>query len=59
MVGVDTAEPMVELWVDDHQEYEPGVVTGHLRHARLPLDPHRGITSWLATMRCHLRWPRC
>ena len=33
---------MVELWVDDHQEYEPGIVTGHLRHARLPLDPHPG-----------------
>jgi hypothetical protein len=23
---VDDAEPTVELWVDDHQEYEPGVV---------------------------------
>ena len=33
---------MVELWVDDHQEYEPGIVTGHLRHARIPLDPHPG-----------------
>jgi hypothetical protein len=32
----------VELWVDDHQEYEPGVVTGHLRPARIPLDPHPG-----------------
>jgi hypothetical protein len=42
MVHVPTAEPTVELWVDDHQEYEPGVVTGHLRHARLPLDPHAG-----------------
>ncbi|MGH3849010.1 MAG: hypothetical protein ACRDRT_04795 [Pseudonocardiaceae bacterium] len=34
--------PTVELWVDDHQEYEPGIVTGNLRHARLPLDPHEG-----------------
>jgi hypothetical protein len=42
MVDVESAEPMVELWVDDHQEYEPGIVTGHLRHARLPLDPHPG-----------------
>jgi hypothetical protein len=42
MVHVEAAEPMVELWVDDHQEYEPGIVTGHLRHARLPLDPHQG-----------------
>ncbi len=33
---------VVELWIDDHQEYEPGIVTGHLRHARIPLDPHRG-----------------
>ena len=32
----------MELWVDDHQEYEPGIVTGHLRHARIPLDPHAG-----------------
>jgi hypothetical protein len=42
MVHVVAAEPKVELWVDDHQEYEPGIVTGHLRHARLPLDPHAG-----------------
>jgi hypothetical protein len=35
-------EPAVELWVDDHQEYEPGVVTAHLRHARVPLDPRPG-----------------
>ncbi len=35
-------EPAVELWVDDHQEYEPGVVTAHLRHARIPLDPRPG-----------------
>ena len=39
--GVDR-EPTVELWVDDQQEYEPGIVTGHLRHARIPLDPHPG-----------------
>lgn len=36
------AEPPVELWVDDHQEYEPGVVHGHLRHARVVIDPHPG-----------------
>lgn len=42
MENVEAAEPTVELWVDDHQEYEPGIVTGHLRHARLPLDPHPG-----------------
>jgi len=41
MVGVDQP-PTVELWVDDHQEYESGIVTGHLRHARIPLDPHAG-----------------
>lgn len=35
-------EPIVELWVDDHQEYEPGIVTGNLRHARIPLDPQPG-----------------
>ena len=34
--------PIVELWVDDHQEYEPGVVTGHLRHARIAIDPRPG-----------------
>ncbi|HVE46553.1 MAG TPA: hypothetical protein VNA57_07380 [Acidimicrobiales bacterium] len=33
---------IVELWVDDHQEYEPGVVHAHLRHARVPLDPRPG-----------------
>lgn len=33
---------IVELWVDDHQEYEPGVIHAHLRHARVPLDPHPG-----------------
>jgi len=32
----------VELWVDDHQEYEPGVVHAHLRHARIPMDPEPG-----------------
>jgi hypothetical protein len=42
MVAVEASEPMFELWVDDHQEYEPGIVAGHLRHARLPLDPHLG-----------------
>jgi Arm DNA-binding domain len=25
MVHVVAAEPKVELWVDDHQEYEPGI----------------------------------
>jgi hypothetical protein len=35
-------EPTVELWIDDHQEYEPGVVHGHLRHARVPMDPQPG-----------------
>lgn len=35
-------QPAVELWVDDHQEYEPGVVHAHLRHARIPLDPQPG-----------------
>jgi len=35
-------EPAVELWVDDHQEYEPGVVHGHLRHARVWIDPRPG-----------------
>jgi len=39
---VNVTKPTVELWVDDHQEYEPGIVTGHLRHARIPLDPHPG-----------------
>ncbi|MEJ7583584.1 MAG: hypothetical protein WKF43_05720 [Acidimicrobiales bacterium] len=34
--------PIVELWVDDHQEYEAGVVHAHLRHARVPLDPGTG-----------------
>jgi hypothetical protein len=40
--NVSTGEPAVELWVDDHQEYEPGVVHGHLRHARVPIDPRAG-----------------
>jgi hypothetical protein len=35
-------QPAVELWVDDHQEYEPGVVHAHLRHARVPVDPQPG-----------------
>jgi hypothetical protein len=35
-------QPAVELWVDDHQEYEPGVVHAHLRHARVPIDPQPG-----------------
>ena len=35
-------DPAVELWVDEHQEYEPGVLHGELRHARVPLDPHAG-----------------
>jgi hypothetical protein len=37
-----TAEPTIELWVDDHQAYEPGVVHAHLRHARVPIDPRVG-----------------
>ncbi len=32
----------IELWVDDHQEYEPGIVHAHLRHARVPIDPRVG-----------------
>jgi hypothetical protein len=35
-------EPAVELWVDEHQGYEPGVVHAELRHARVPLDPQPG-----------------
>ena len=42
MVDMTGAVPTVELWVDDHQEYEPGIVTAHLRHARIPLDPRPG-----------------
>lgn len=34
--------PPLELWVDDHQEYEPGIVHAHLRHARVPIDPQPG-----------------
>lgn len=45
-VGMGTLRAMepliVELWVDDHQEYDPGVVHAHLRHARTPLDPRPG-----------------
>jgi hypothetical protein len=40
MTGME--QPKVELWVDDHREYEPGVVHAHLRHARVPLDPRPG-----------------
>jgi len=42
MKVVSAAGVMPELWVDDHQEYEPGLVTGHIRHARVPLDPRPG-----------------
>lgn len=35
-------EAAIELWVDDHQEYEPGVVHGHLRHAQVAIDPRPG-----------------
>ncbi len=42
MDHVASREPAVELWIDDHQEYEPGVVHGHLRHARVPMDPQPG-----------------
>ena len=40
--GMTEHDPAVGLWVDDHQEYEPGVVRADLRHARVPLDPHSG-----------------
>ena len=39
---VDMGEPAVELWVDDHQEYEPGVVYAHIRNARRAIDPRQG-----------------
>lgn len=42
---MEHGQPPIELWVDDHAEYEPGVVHAHLRHARVPLDPHPG--DWL------------
>ncbi len=42
MNGVTERDPAVELWVDEQQEYEPGVVHADLRHARVPLDPHPG-----------------
>ena len=45
MIVVTDRPATVELWLDDHVEYEPGVVHAHLRHARLPLDPHPG--DWL------------
>lgn len=35
----------MELSVDDHAEYESGVVYGHLRHARVAIDPRPG--DWL------------
>lgn len=34
--------PTIELLVDDHQEYEPGVTHAHVRHARVPIDPQPG-----------------
>jgi hypothetical protein len=34
--------PPIELWVDDHQVYERGVVHAHLRHARQAIDPQAG-----------------
>ncbi len=40
--GVTAPEPPIELWVDDHQVYEPGVVHAHLRYARFPIDPQPG-----------------
>lgn len=40
--SVDAHEPRIELWVDDHQVYEPGVVHAHLRHARQAIDPRAG-----------------
>lgn len=42
MVTMSTEEFPIELWVDDHQEYETGVVHGHLRHARIAMDPRTG-----------------
>ena len=35
------SEPNVELWVDDHLVYEPGIVLGYLADARIPLDPRQ------------------
>lgn len=35
-------EPSLELWVDDHQGYEHGVVHADLRHARVLLDSRPG-----------------
>jgi hypothetical protein len=40
--NMSAAEPPTEVWVDEHQEYEPGVVHGHVRHARVPIDPRIG-----------------
>lgn len=39
---VAEGEPSVELWLDDHQEYEAGVVHANLRHARVAMDPEPG-----------------
>jgi len=39
---VHMVELAVELWVDDHQEYEPGVVYAHMRNARRAIDPRPG-----------------
>jgi hypothetical protein len=40
--GVPKSKSPIKLWVDDHQEYEPGVMHVQLRHARLPIDPRVG-----------------
>lgn len=42
MRNMEGRDPAVELWADDHQEYEPGIVHADLRHARVPLDPRPG-----------------
>jgi hypothetical protein len=41
----------VELWVDDHQEYEPGAVHGHIRNARVVTDLRPGDYIVWATTR--------
>lgn len=50
-------EPTVELWVDDHNEYEPGIVTGHLvtPACHSTLDP--ATTSSSVMTRLPLRSP--
>ena len=55
MEGVK-GQPTVEFWVDDHQEYEPGIVTGDLRHrgSRSILGP--ATTWWSATTKFRQRW---